>query len=536
MNEVCGQSAVELICSEHGADNVVDAAIFEHFGARAPANGDLYFILAKCGKRLAVGIGSNKIKRERSVKLAMAITYAVHRRVEFVEAWASSVANKIAAAAEVALDATGWSAHGPLQHSASGHSPRASDKSPMLTIGASSETTLRNVQRAPSGAPPKATRPLPAAPPHQPRDTSKALSWLSCVASEDNTHLAWAPPLASSSSSSSGCHYVSQRSQLQHTRPRQVSASPKEGGQAKRAGALHITSPSGLDVVAASKEENIASLPWCPTAFDIAAGHEVDQTIIFREGSSDGPFIAFGEVVCSDRYILWQAHVCNRVFRRAPVNFHKMYEFPHMTLARLEQGYAERRANKSLWLVDGHSGPEEFDLSDVLRQLNESLHQNTVVYRLHDGHLSPNYYGCRYDITGGQARTVYRKVQDDLRVHIGHLGDRVSFWAEEPAHPHITFEYLDDDMGCAQDMDLVHGDAASSFGNGPSERSLTSSIDIVLKKLDEHRLGQLKPIFEREQLSRSVLPLLTDNQLKEVGITRLGERQKVLAMAAALLS
>eukprot|EP00404_Azadinium_spinosum_P003104 CAMPEP_0180423070 /NCGR_PEP_ID=MMETSP1036_2-20121128/4019_1 /TAXON_ID=632150 /ORGANISM="Azadinium spinosum, Strain 3D9" /LENGTH=285 /DNA_ID=CAMNT_0022428439 /DNA_START=86 /DNA_END=940 /DNA_ORIENTATION=+ len=210
--------------------------------------------MAKCGKRLAVGIGSNKIKRERSVKLAMAITYAVHRRVEFVEAWASSVANKIAAAAEVALDATGWSAHGPLQHSASGHSPRASDKSPMLTIGASSETTLRNVQRAPSGAPPKATRPLPAAPPHQPRDTSKALSWLSCVASEDNTHLAWAPPLASSSSSSSGCHYVSQRSQLQHTRPRQVSASPKEGGQAKRAGALHITSPSGLDVVAASKQ------------------------------------------------------------------------------------------------------------------------------------------------------------------------------------------------------------------------------------------------------------------------------------------
>lgn len=203
-----------------------------------------------------------------------------------------------------------------------------------------------------------------------------------------------------------------------------------------------------------------------------------------------------------------------------------------MTLARLEQGYAERRANKSLWLVDGRSGPEEFDLSDVLRQLNESLHKGTIVYRLHDGHLSPNYYGCRYDITGGRARTVYRKVQDDLRKYLGHLGDRVSFWAEEPAHPHITFEYPDDDMGCAQDMDPLHEDGVSGLESGPTERSLTSSIDFVLKKLDEHRLGQLKPIFEREQLSRSVLPLLTESQLKDVGIERLGERQKILALAA----
>jgi hypothetical protein len=87
---------------------------------------------------------------------------------------------------------------------------------------------------------------------------------------------------------------------------------------------------------------------WCPSAFQVAQGLDIDHELMFKENTTcDGPFVAFGDVVCSERYILWQAHICNRSFRRAPVNLQKMYEFPHMTLAKLEHGYAERQANRS---------------------------------------------------------------------------------------------------------------------------------------------------------------------------------------------
>ena len=34
----------------------------------------------------------------------------------------------------------------------------------------------------------------------------------------------------------------------------------------------------------------------------------VDPSIILREGSNEGPFVAFGDVVCCERCIVWRAH------------------------------------------------------------------------------------------------------------------------------------------------------------------------------------------------------------------------------------
>ena len=262
---------------------------------------------------------------------------------------------------------------------------------------------------------------------------------------------------------------------------------------------------------------------------------DTDHELIFREESTcDGPFVAFGDVVCSERYILWQAHICSRAFRRAPVNLQKMYEFPHMTLAKLEQGYAERHANKSIWFVDGPSGPEEFDVSQIVRDLNVSLRRDSTVYMLHAGHLCLNYVGCRYDITGGAARNVFRQMQIALRTQLAQLSDRVSYWAEEPAHPHITFEYPEE----SQDEDVwweqKRPDGESVLDSAPTENSKTSSMEFVLEELDKRHLGRLKPIFERERISQSVLPSLTDNHLKDAGIVRMGDRQKVLQMAWAM--
>ena len=36
----------------------------------------------------------------------------------------------------------------------------------------------------------------------------------------------------------------------------------------------------------------VATSPWCSPAFDVAGMRAVDQSIIFREGSNEGPFVA----------------------------------------------------------------------------------------------------------------------------------------------------------------------------------------------------------------------------------------------------
>lgn len=262
----------------------------------------------------------------------------------------------------------------------------------------------------------------------------------------------------------------------------------------------------------------------------MAGSFDVSQSVVFAEGFTfDGPYVAFGDIVCSERYILWQAHICNRAFRRAPVNFNKIYEFPHMTLAKLERGSAEKRAGKSVWLFDGELGPEEFDVSEVVCVLNAQLRRDTTVYRLHSAHLSPNWWGSRYDIGGGEAHAVFRRLQCMVQQLTAPLGNCMELWAQEPAHPHITFEYpehMEDEAGAlAKRPNDCFSDSVQT------ERSNTSSIEIVLDGLDSRHLRRLKPIFEREHISRSVLLDLTVQHLEQLGITRFGDQHKVLQLA-----
>ncbi|CAK0908356.1 unnamed protein product [Prorocentrum cordatum] len=268
---------------------------------------------------------------------------------------------------------------------------------------------------------------------------------------------------------------------------------------------------------------------WCPTAFQLADRADEDPTIIFHEGSQiEGPFVAFGDVVCSERYILWQAHICNREFRRAPVDFKKFWEFPHMTLAKLEIGSAERRANRSTWIVDLEDGPETYDLADLLRDLNELLGRDTTVYRLHAGHLSADYWGLRYNISGGPAHVAFRRVQAILRDRLALLGDRVSFWADEPALPHVTFEYperveVTEASELPRACEAAEEESADTF-------SKHSSLDEMLDRLDKLQLGRFKPLFKRERLSMSVLPLLGHQELKDAGVLKLGDRTKLMEL------
>jgi len=246
------------------------------------------------------------------------------------------------------------------------------------------------------------------------------------------------------------------------------------------------------------------------------------------DGVSGGPFVAFGDVICTERFVLMQAHICNHRFFRAPLNLPRMFEFPHMTLAKLEWGYAERRGNATIWLPDSATGDGGLSISAVVRGLNEDLKRDATAYRLVPAHIEAYYDGNRYNITGGEARCVFRRVQASLMRQCAALGRCVCMWAEEPAHPHITFEYPEEQ----ERWDEARG-SASAIGSAASA-STTASLGAVLDRLPEFRLQRLRPVFERERLTASVLPTLTEDQLKSIGVTALGDRQKVFALAAAL--
>ena len=80
--------------------------------------------------------------------------------------------------------------------------------------------------------------------------------------------------------------------------------------------------------------KGVDTSPWGPTAFDFAGMNAVDKSIILREGSNEGLFVAFGDVVCCERCILWHARICNHMYRRISVDWTREYQFSHVTLAK----------------------------------------------------------------------------------------------------------------------------------------------------------------------------------------------------------
>lgn len=217
---------------------------------------------------------------------------------------------------------------------------------------------------------------------------------------------------------------------------------------------------------------------WAPTAFERAGALEV-----FSEGSAaDGPYVAFGKVVCKERHILWQAHICSRAFRRASVIFNKMDESPHVTLAKLERGSAEKRGNRSLWLIDGDFGPEELDVSEVVRIMNSEIRRDATVYRLH-----------KYDAGGGEAHAAFKSVQrmfQQLTVPLGSCVD----------HPQMCFEYCGSLVDEATRSSPKYDDVC--FHSVQTECSDSSSMKIALDGFDSCRFCRFEVLLEREHVSR----------------------------------
>lgn len=468
-------SSMVLTYDDTQKNPAAKSALNEHAQGQLRSMDEDYFMIIGSGTHFAVGLGSNVKKRTKSAKLALAIAIAVDRRVSFCMTTSRDDANSCAACARASF------------RYCKTQQTFLADVLPLLSASVDSISVCDGENMPPPAPPPPPNGKYPPRPPPPPPP----------------------PPLRPHNTNHPN-----------HPPIRQPAAVPHSSVPIK------TTTSSACPVVPPLLPEIV----WAPTAFETADNLEVSQSVVFAEGfTADGPYVAFGEVVCSERYILWQAHICNRAFRRAPVNFNKIYEFPHMTLAKLERGSAEKRAGKSLWLFDGDFGQEEFDISEVVRILNAQLRRDTTVYRLHSAHLSPNWWGSRYDIGGGEACVVFRRLQRALQQLTARLGNCMELWAQEPAYPHITFEYPDNLEDEADTSSRKNCDCLSD--SSKTEHSNTSSMKMVLDGLDSRRLSRLKPIFEREHISRSVLLDMTAQHLEQLGIRRFGDQHKVLQLA-----
>ncbi|OLP90501.1 hypothetical protein AK812_SmicGene27914 [Symbiodinium microadriaticum] len=255
---------------------------------------------------------------------------------------------------------------------------------------------------------------------------------------------------------------------------------------------------------------------------------KVDNAVAYCPGA----FLAMGEVLCLDRYIMMQVHVVNRAFQRAPLAMESEFDFPHMTLAKLESGESEHISDATIWKSAVTS--EEINITRMLTQLNHDVKCSGLPFRLIPVHVQQCWYGERYNITGGEGLQVFRRLQAFVLSACVKLGPgSVQEWSKEPGHPHITYEYPN--MREAQPW--ACDDWSSSRGScRSSATSRASSLERILDRLDEARLRKYRKLFMKERLGTTALLAMDDARLKEVGISAMGDRIKILKIRESLLA
>ena len=162
----------------------------------------------------------------------------------------------------------------------------------------------------------------------------------------------------------------------------------------------------------------------------------------------DKETMAFDEVMCSDRYIMLQAVLCNEsLTRKCPLEFFH-FDFPHLTCCRLATSQPDRRAGRWIWNCaekEGYGQPIvcTLEISDALKRINDFLCANGYFHKLFTAHIWLNSAGGRYEIESGPALDVYRLVQSMLRDEFQMAPSKAIDWWCEGEHPvHITYSYV----------------------------------------------------------------------------------------------
>ncbi|CAE7799782.1 ATP7A, partial [Symbiodinium sp. CCMP2456] len=197
---------------------------------------------------------------------------------------------------------------------------------------------------------------------------------------------------------------------------RQRCTSPAEGGQQRTAAAW---SPC-LTQESRDQAQQPTQDVWVPTAFDIT--NRLDQ-VEKRLAYCQKAFLALGEVVCADRYIMMQAYVVDGEFRRAPLEMKSEFAFPHMTFVKLEGGEALQRYGELFWKSTITN--EEINITGMLAKLNHSNKSSGLAFKLVPVHIQRPWqpWLTRYEITGGEGRQVFRRLQAVILSHCHKMGE-----------------------------------------------------------------------------------------------------------------
>jgi len=273
---------------------------------------------------------------------------------------------------------------------------------------------------------------------------------------------------------------------------------------------------------------------WAKTCFQQLQAAEEDAMVVSFPGYAH---VGFGDVVAADKYFLWQAAVCDRqATKRAPASMPGKLDWPHMTLLRLDDGWADLEASKGpdhlLWhLIWNLRNVDEgafskLNVTTLLEEMNEHLRSTGVLFKVFPGQIWCNRGGHRYEVLGGPALDRYLQAQAWLRSRLTQAGQLASltFWAEgEGNEAHITFNY---------EADPITVKLVPTYEDPEFEKEVQNargpSMEVALKILDDLELGCYKSIFEKEQLSMRVLDTVTADDLLAMGITVLGHRIRIL--------
>ena len=198
-----------------------------------------------------------------------------------------------------------------------------------------------------------------------------------------------------------------------------------------------------------------------------------------------------------------QAHIVNPGFQRVPLALESEFDFPHMTLVKLESGEAERLHNETIW--KSSVTQSRLNVSQMLTQINHDVKCAGLPFRLIPVHVEQCNCANRYNLWRRRPRCLpsaagLHQPPTSISANLLHLGLRsklkltrasratvlampldnqgsrctelgagcVQQWSQEPAHPHITYEYpsFKDDLG-----NWCWDDTASSVRSGSDSRA-----------------------------------------------------------------
>lgn len=254
---------------------------------------------------------------------------------------------------------------------------------------------------------------------------------------------------------------------------------------------------------------------WGPSVFKVV--HSFSQ----QTGNFSGEtYLALGELVCDGRYIMLEALICNQQLQKAPLQKSENFDsdVSYLTLAKLGPlGDVERVESGILWKSEG----KQLNLSKTLEDSNDYLKSSGLPYKLIPVDVEKDDERNSYHLIGGAGRHVCRMIQDLISATCEEcLGRSIERWSSDPWHPHITHY-----RSMSEEPQIAISDINESTGNDSFD-----SLEYSLQKLDEIGLPQYKNLFQREGLSRSALPYLEHELLERIGVSRLGDRIKILQL------